>query len=78
MASQLRTGQRVEEVHATAGNSIVDGETADGASPKLSASLAPPSLALNVVSEFDMESFSDAVRITPCIWITSCRSYKKQ
>ena len=78
MTPQLRTGQRIKEVLAAAGNSIVGGKTVDGASPQLSISLAPQSLGLSVVSELDMKSFINVERHTACIWNTSCHSYKEQ
>ena len=77
MASQLQNGQTLEEVSATAGISIVSGQNVDGTSLQISTHLASKSVELNVGSEFDMESFIDLVRNAPCIWNTSCRSYKE-
>ena len=57
-------------------------EDADGISFQYSTSLAPQSSILIVgtqeaTRQFDVESFIDIVRDIPCIWNTSCRSYKE-
>ena len=78
MASQLQNGQTVEELIATTGMSIVSGENVDGTSLQISTSLASKSIELNIGLECDMELFIDLVRNAPCIWNTSCCSYKEQ